>query len=393
MICEDQVRVDTPASLTTVFLDSAGSSIPPQPVVDMVVGHLRREAEVGGYRAMDERAADLAGVKSSIARLLGCAEGSVALADSATRAWGTAFYAVPLRPGDRVLLTGVEYASNAVAALQRAGATDASVEYVPSDGAGQLDLAALESMLDERVALVSLVHVPTNGGLINPVETVVKLAHRVGALVFLDACQSIGQLVVEPGMLGVDMLSATGRKWLRGPRGTGFLYLSPELVTRLEPPMIDLHGAAWESPHEYRLRPDATRFELWETDVAARLGLGAAVNYLLELGVPDVVAAVAERSVRLRRALAEIPNVRVRDLGYQQCGIVSFTVDGVAPSTVRDALAEQDITVTVSGRPSTLLDMTARNLTAVVRASPHYFVSLDQIDRAADAVAQLAAHY
>jgi cysteine desulfurase len=385
MLDLDRVRADTPGCLDRVFLDSAGSSLPPQQVLDAVVGHLRREAAVGGYVAADERADDLEGLRASLGRLLRCPPDSLAILDSATRAWTQFFYAVPLEPGDRILLTRSEYASNAIAALQRARVHGAAVEIVPSDETGALDLDTFRSMLDERVRIVSLVHVPTNGGLVNPVGEATALARKVGALVLLDACQSVGQLDVDVSALDVDALSATGRKWLRGPRGTGFLYVRPGLVEMLEPPGIDLRSATWTSADRYELRPDAGRFEQWEADVAARLGLKVAVDYLLELGIDAVAAAVQDRAARLRELLGD----RVRDLGRERSGIVSFAVDGMDAARVRDELAARNIVVTVSGRASTLLDMDARGIESLVRASPHYFVSDDQLDHAAAAVASL----
>nr|WP_296774094.1 aminotransferase class V-fold PLP-dependent enzyme [Rhodococcus sp. (in: high G+C Gram-positive bacteria)] len=386
MIDIDRIRHDTPASVSTVFLDSAGSSLPPAPVVDTAIEHLRREAVVGGYRAANERMADLAAVKTSIATLIGAQASDIALSDSATRAWSDFFYSIPLKKGDRILMSEVEYASNAIAALQRAAAVGAIVEFVPSDPTGQIDLAALESMLDENVRIVSLVHAPTNGGLINPAREVAELAHRYGALVLLDACQSIGQIRVDVSELGVDALSATGRKWLRGPRGTGFLYLRPELASSLEPPALDLHSAQWVDRSNFQLAADVTRFEFWECDVAARLALGAAVDYLLEIGIDNVAEAVGERAEYLRASLRTVDGVTVHDLGDHKSGIVSFTVDGHTPTDVRDFLAGNGITVTVSHRRSTLVDMTERGLDAVVRASPHYFVTLAQLDEMVSAL-------
>lgn len=376
----DRIRRDTPAAETSVFLDSAGSSLPPTPVVDTAVAHLRREAVVGGYRAANERMADLAAAKTSIATLIGAHASDIALSDSASRAWSDFFYSLPLAEGDRILLCEVEYASNAVAVLQRAAAVGAVVDFVPSDPTGQIDLQALEEMLDDRVRLVSLVHAPTNGGLINPAREVAELAHRHGALVLLDACQSIGQVRIDVGELGVDALSATGRKWLRGPRGTGFLYLRPELAESLEPATLDLHSGQWIGEREYRLAPDVTRFEFWECDVAARLALGTAVDYLLEIGIDDVEEAVRERADYLRGRLRDVDGVTVHDLGDRKSGIVSFTVDGTAPTDVRHHLADKGVTVTVSHRRSTLVDMNQRGLDAVVRASPHYFVTFEQLD-------------
>ncbi|ATQ31207.1 aminotransferase class V-fold PLP-dependent enzyme [Rhodococcus ruber] len=390
MLDLQRARRDTPGCFDRVFLDSAGSSLPPTPVLETTVAHLRREAEVGGYVAAAERADDLAAVKTSIARLIGAEAPSIALVESATRAWASFFYSVPLRAGDRILLTRSEYASNAVSALQRARATGATVETMPTDALGRIDVDALTRTLDERVKLVSVVHAPTNGGLVNPVREVADAAHAVGALVLLDACQSVGQLPVSVPEFDVDALSATGRKWLRGPRGTGFLYVRPRLVTELEPAVLDLHSAQWTAPGEYRLADDATRFELWETNVAARLGLGAAVDYLLDLGVDAVTEAVAYRAEHLREGLGRIPGVAVRDLGKEHSGIVSFTVDGWEPPRLREALAAEAITVTVSGRGSTLLEMSARRLESVVRASPHYFVSPADVDRFLAAVRSLA---
>ncbi|MCK0089678.1 aminotransferase class V-fold PLP-dependent enzyme [Rhodococcus sp. HNM0563] len=390
MLDVQQARRDTPGCFDRVFLDSAGSSLPPTPVVDTVVAHLRREAEIGGYAAANERLDDLAGVKTSLGRLFGVDGTSVALSDSASRAWTSFFYAVPLGPGDRILLSQAEYAANAVAALQRARATGASVEVVPSDSDGRIDVEALGGLLDERVKIVSVVHAPTNGGLVNPVREVADAAHAVGALVLLDACQSVGQLPVSVPELDVDALSGTGRKWVRGPRGTGFLYVRPRLIADLEPAPIDLHSATWTSPDTYELAPDASRFEMWEADVAARLGLGVAIDYLLDLGIDAVAEAIGYRAEHTRDGLERIQGVTVHDRGAPLNGIVSFTVDGMEPSAVRGALAEQSITVTVSSRSSTLLDMSQRKLDAVVRASPHYFVSPADVDRFLAAVRSLA---
>lgn len=385
----DRIRRDTPAAASAVFLDSAGSSLPPDPVVETAIAHLRREAVVGGYRAANERMADLAAVKSSIAKLIGAQASDIALSDSATRSWSDFFYSIPLAEGDRILLCEVEYASNAIAALQRAATVGAVVEFVPSDPSGQIDLNALERMLDDRVRIVSLVHAPTNGGLINPAREVAELAHRHGALVLLDACQSIGQVRVDVGELGVDALSATGRKWLRGPRGTGFLYLRPELAASLEPPALDLHSAQWVNKTEFQLAADVTRFEFWECDVAARLALGTAVDYLLDIGIDTAEDAVRERATYLRAQLRGVDGVTVHDLGERKSGIVSFTVDGKIPTDVRDALAARGITVTVSHRRSTLVDMNQRGLDAVIRASPHYFVTFGQLDEMVAALRSL----
>ena len=383
-------RSRTPGCLDQVFLDSAGSSLPPDRVVETVVGHLRREAEVGGYRAAAERADDLAALPVALGRLLGCSADLVALADSATRAWNQLVTALPWRAGDRALICGNEYAANAIALLGRARADGCTVEVVPEAADGPVDLEALDAMLDERVRLVSLVHVPTNSGQVAPVREVVERAHRVGALVVLDACQSVGQVAIDVEELGVDALTSSGRKWLRGPRGTGFLYVRRELLATVEPAAADLRGATWTAPDRYELRADAARFELWETDVAGRLGLKEAVDHLLELGPQEVEQAVRRNAADLRASLSGIPGVVLRDIGEDLSGIVSFTVEGIDPDDVRLRLLEQGVTVSVSGLASTRLDMGRRGLDAVVRASPHYFVSPEDLAAATAAVAGLS---
>ncbi|NUT97485.1 MAG: aminotransferase class V-fold PLP-dependent enzyme [Saccharothrix sp.] len=383
------VREDTPGAAERVFLDSAGSSLPPRPVLDEVVSHLRREAEIGGYVAARERADDLAAGYEVFARLMGAEADEIAFTDSATRSWLAAFDAVPLGRGDRVLMTEVEYGGNAIPILHRAREAGFEVVTIPSDSRGQVDVEALTSLLDERVKLVSLVHAPTNGGLVNPVREVAKAAHEVGALVLLDACQSLGQLPVRADDLGVDIISATGRKWLRGPRGTGVLVVRQAARDRLRPRLVDLHSGEWTGLDEIELRTDARVYELWECGIADRLGFIAAARYALDLGVEQIAAEVRARAERLRAGLSGLAGVEVRDLGVEQSGIVTFTVEGHEAGAVREHLARHDVVATSSHLSSTRIDMTRRGLEGLVRMSPHYFVSPEQVDRAVAVVAEM----
>ncbi|GAA4025728.1 aminotransferase class V-fold PLP-dependent enzyme [Allokutzneria multivorans] len=383
----DAVRTDTPGAHERVFLDSAGSSLPPEPVLRDTISHLRRESEVGGYRAAAERADDLEKGYALAANFFGCEPDEIAFTESATRSWLNAFMAVPLAEGDRVLITEAEYGSNAVAIYHRARQVGANVDVVPSDSTGTLDVAALRELLDERVKLVSLVHAPTNSGLVNPVREAVDAAHDAGALVLLDACQSAGQMRVRADETGADLISATGRKWLRGPRGTGILVVRQGL--QLSPTQIDQHGATWSIPDGVALRPDARVHELWEFSVADRLGLIAALRYADEIGIDTIERAVRARADALREGLAVIPRVQVHDIGSVRSGIVSFTVDGIGAMDVKAALQAKRITVSASGAHGALLDMTLRGLTEFVRASPHYFVSPEQISSFLEAVSEL----
>ena len=265
------------------------------------------------------------------------------------------------------------------------------VEVVPDDETGQLSVEALRQMADERVRLIAVTHVPTNGGLVNPAAEIGAVAREVGALYLLDACQSVGQMPIDVNEIGCDLLSVTGRKFLRGPRGTGLLYVRRSILDQLEPPLLDLHAAEWVAPDRYMMRDDARRFENWETNVAAKLGLGAAIDYALDWGLEPIWERVSSLADLLREALGALPGVAVRDQGAVRCGIVSFTVEGADLTAVRDALRAQKINVSVSPSEYTLIDMQARGLPAVVRASVHYYNTEEEIARFCEALARLLA--
>ncbi|MEU6782809.1 aminotransferase class V-fold PLP-dependent enzyme [Nonomuraea angiospora] len=374
-------RAQTPGVGHVAHFNNAGSALPSSGVLDTVVGHLRLESEMGGYEAAARAADRLAAVHDSAARLLNCAPHEIALVDSATRAWDLAFYALPWRAGDRILTSKAEYASNFIAYLQVAERFGVRVDVVPNDGLGQISVEALREMIDDRVRLISITHIPTNGGLVNPAAEVGKVAAESGALFLLDACQSVGQFPVDVAELGCDLLSTTGRKYLRAPRGTGLLYVRQSVLDRLDPPFLDLHGARWVASGRYEVQPGARRFENWEYGVAARLGLGVAIDEALGWGLARIRDRVYALAGLLRSRLAAIPGCQVRDQGTEQCGIVTFTIDGVPADEIKDRLAGRSINVSVSRAPSTLLDMTDRGLTSVVRASVHYYNTEEEIDR------------
>jgi selenocysteine lyase/cysteine desulfurase len=261
---------------------------------------------------------------------------------------------------------------------------------VPSDDSGALDVGALERMLDGRVRLIAITHVPTNGGLVNPAAEVGRVARRHGILYLLDACQSVGQMPIDVAAIGCDMLSATGRKYLRGPRGCGFLYVRRGIVDQLEPPFLDLQAATWVAPDRYELRPDAGRFENWENNIAAQLGLGAAVDYALGWGLAAIEARVVALAEDLRARLRAIGGVTVTDLGRKRCGIVTFAVADRTADDIVAGLHQRRINTVSSSPRSTLLDATARRLPPVVRASVHYYNSEDEVARFADVLAALA---
>ena len=384
-----RARADTPGTASVAHLNNAGAALPPTPVLEAVVEHLRREAEIGGYEAAAEREDRAEHTYDAVAALLGARRDEIAIVENATRAWDMAFYSLELREGDRILTANAEYASNYIPMRQVAGRTGASIVVVPDDEHGQIDVDRLATMLDERVKLVSLVHVPSQGGLVNPAAAVGALCRAAGVPLLLDACQSVGQMPVDVGAIGCDMLSATGRKFLRGPRGTGFLYVRRGLVEQLEPPLLDLHAAEWQRDGSYRIRPDARRFENWETNVATKIGLGVAVDYALAIGLDAIRDRVRALADDLRGRLAALPGVTLHDLGEERSAIVTFTVDGHPPAEVVATLRGQGVNVSLSPATYARLDFDRRGLTALVRASAHYYNDLGDLDRLIDGVEAL----
>ncbi|MDH6522214.1 cysteine desulfurase/selenocysteine lyase [Streptomyces sp. SAI-090] len=385
-----RARADTPGCATVTHFNNAGAALMPRQVIEATTRHLHLEAQTGGYEAADRAAASIEAVYDSAARLLGCDRDEIALVDNATRAWDMAFYGIPFRPGDRVLTSMAEYGSNFIAYLQVAERYGVQVDVVPNDEHGQISVDALRAAVDERVRVISITHVPTNGGLVNPAAEVGKIAREAGALYLLDACQSVGQLDVDVREIGCDLLSTTGRKYLRGPRGTGLLYVRREVLDRLVPPVLDLHAATWTARDRYEMRPDARRFETWEANYAAVLGLGAAIDHALGWGLGRIQRRVTALAEQLRGRLAEIPGVRVRDLGVRLCGITTFTVHGAEADRVKSSLAEQGINVSVSRTASTRLDMDDRGLGEVIRASVHYYNTEEEVTELVRAVRALA---
>jgi cysteine desulfurase/selenocysteine lyase len=374
-----------------VFLHNAGAALMPVPVVEAMKRHLDLETEIGGYAAAKRESGRLESVYGSVARLVNAAPDEIAITENATVAWQMAFYALAFRDGDRILTAEAEYAANYVAYLQVAKRTGAVIDVVPSDERGEIDVGALERMLDERVKLIAITWIPTNGGLVNPAAAVGRIARARGIPYLLDACQAVGQIAVDVDAIGCDMLSATGRKFLRGPRGTGFLYVRRAMLDRLEPPMIDHFAAPWVSRDEYRLRDDARRFETWENNYAARLGLGVAIDYALDLGLGPIEARCRMLANRLRTGLAAIGGIEIRDLGRDPAAIVSFTVDGHEAGAVVSDAAAAGIVIGASNPSSTRLDAEARSLPPVVRASPHYYNTEAEIDRLVEQVSGLTS--
>ena len=389
----EKARQDTPGCFAAVYLHHSGASLMPLPVIDAVRDHLELELMRGGYEAEEEAKDQLLETYSLIARMLNCRSSEIALTESATSSWNAAFYGIAqtFQSGDKILTARSEYVSNMIAYLQVAERTGVEVLIVPDDDHGQLDLKALEDMIDLKVKLISVTHVPTHNGLVNPVCEIGQIANDYRIPYLVDACQSVGQMALDVDQIGCDALSATGRKFLRGPRGTGFLYVRESSLDKFPPVQLDLHAATWTAVDHYEIQPGARRYESFESNIAARIGLGVAVKYAMSWGLADIYSRIRFLADKLRNLLSDIEGVAVRDKGKEKCGIVTFSLDGVDAGDFQQQMRQKNIKCGMSKRSIAVIDLDDWGVDSIIRTPVHYFNTENEINFFVQQVRYLAS--
>lgn len=375
------LRQETPGCKDLVHFNNAGAALQPRPVTEALLHHLMLEQRIGAYEAADSASTQSDNFYHAFARLLNCAPREIAFADSCTRAWTQLLLSVPFEPGDRIVTGQSEYASNYLCLLHLARHRGVRVDVIPNSDDGTLCLSTLEKRLDDDVRLIALTHVPSQNGGIQPAAEVGRLARRHRAFYLLDACQSAGQLKLDVHELGCDMLTGTGRKYLRGPRGTGFMYVRHSILDYLTPPAIDLQAAVWTSRDHYHLRDDARRFELWEHSVAGKIALGVAADYACDLGLDVIEQQVRSLAAGLREQLLHIPGVQIHDQGRELSGIVTFSLAHHPAAELQQILRAGRINTSVIKRQNTQLDFAVRQLGDINRASVHYYNTRAEIEQ------------
>ena len=391
----EQARRETPGCTHHVHLNNAGASLMPATVLETVKTHLDLEAQIGGYEAGREVAERHQAVYGSLARLIGVQADEIALFENTTSAWDQAFHGavmgLKIGEGDTVLTSMAEYCSNHTGLVQLSRHYGYQVEVVPDDEHGQISLEVLKARLSKGdVKLVSLVHMPTNGGLINPAEEVGALTKAAGVPFLLDAAQTVGQLPIDAQDIGCDMLVAPGRKFLRGPRGTGFLYIRPEFMTNVEPLLVNMRAIIPTGADRYETVMDgAARYETWEGSVALHLGLGRAAHYALGWGLDAIAARVQSLAAGLRERLGTIPGLTVADKGARKGGIVTAILHDKDPADIAAALEREGIVLNYSPTFMSYFDTEQRSLPPLLRASVHYYNTEEELDRTAEALARL----
>ena len=386
-------RDETPGCTHRNHLNNAGAALMPEPVIRAITDHLILEASIGGYEAAEERENAITRAYEAIAALIAASPRNIAVTSSATAAFIQAMSAFDFARGDVIVTSRCDYTSNQLHYLslaRRQGVRIVRAEDLPEGGVDPASVEALVRQLAPR--LVAISWVPTNSGLVQDVGAIGEVCERSGTRYLIDACQAVGQLPVAVEQLRCDYLSATARKFLRGPRGIGFLYVSDRALDRGDYPLyVDMRGAKWEPPDDLSLVPDARRFEDWEFPYALVLGLGSAAEYAGQVGVQRTGARAMRLAEALRSRLASIDRLRVLDRGRNRCAIVTAEVDGWDAARLVEELRRRHINVSASLRWFGLLDMTEKGAESAVRLSPHYYNTTEELESAIEAMAEIIA--
>jgi selenocysteine lyase/cysteine desulfurase len=387
----DTLRADTPGCLHRVHLNNAGASLMPRPVIDAVMGHLELEATIGGYEAAADAEGRITRAYWDVAELLGTAPDRIAFTEHATASFVAALSSVPLEAGDVILTTRNDYVSNQIQYLSLSHRLGVEIVRAPDGPEGGVDLQAMEEIIHRRrPKLVAVTHMPTNSGVVQDVASVGSMCRARDVLYLVDGCQSVGQTPIDVGAIGCDFFSATSRKYLRGPRGAGFLYVSDRVMDRgLEPLFLDMRGADWIGEDLYQPAPDARRFETWEYAWGLVLGTGAAARYAKALGLEAIRDRARGLATDLRTRLAELAGVRVLDRGTELGATVTAHVEGHDPVDLVTELRRCGVNTSAQSRIDAVIDYDTKGVDGALRMSPHYFNDGSDLDALIDALADI----
>jgi selenocysteine lyase/cysteine desulfurase len=381
-------RADTPGCSHRNHLNNAGAALMPSSVITAIREHIQLESEIGGYEAADAREREIGAVYEEIAALVGARPRNMAIVANATAGFIQSMSAFDFAPGDVIVTSRCDYTSYQIHYLALARRRGLIVRHAPDLPEGGIDADAMRAMLRrERVRLVHVSWVPTNSGMVQDVEAVGAVCEETGVPYLVDACQAVGQIPIDVARLRCDYLSVTARKFLRGPRGIGFLYVSDRALDRGDYPLfVDMRGARWSDADRFELVDNAQRFEDWEFPYALVLGLGAAARYARSVGVEAGGARASRLAANLRDQLASIGGVRVLDRGRRQCAIVTMDARGQDASELSAMLNRRGINTAVSLRWYGQIDFTEKGTAGALRVSPHYYNTEDEINAAVAAI-------
>ncbi len=376
------IRQETAGCTDKIFLNSAGGSLMPKSVAETMTDHILLEQQHGAYESAGRKSEQLNQFYVEAAKMINTQPDNIAFTVSSTDAYAKALSSIEFRDGDVIITTNDDYVSNQMAFFSLQKKRGVKLMRVKNLSNHELDLEDLENLIKKyNPKLVAVTHIPTNSGLIQDVEGVGKICRQYDVLYLVDACQSVGQLVVDVEKIGCDFLTATGRKFLRGPRGTGFLYVSDRILTKnMTPVFLDMNGAQWTDFDDYTLLKTAKRFELWETSISSFLGLREALHYANGIGLQNIENYNRKLAETLRAGLLN-NGLRVLDRGQNLSSIVTFVDQNGDIENIYRILKENSVYFSVSNKNNALIDFTMKGLDRAIRLSPHYFNTSEEIEK------------
>ena len=382
-----KIRKDTPGTNHIKHFNSAGCSLATQSQIDIITNYLQEEAIVGGYLMQAKHQNEINQFYQRAAQLINAKPDEIAITGNASEAFNHVLYGIPFEKGEVIITSEIEYSNNFVNYINLKNTKGIEIEMIRNLPNGDFDLEALEKAIHPKVKLIAITHVPTSSGVVAPVKAIGEIAKAHNILYLVDSCQSIGQLPFDVEEIGCDFASATGRKYLRGPRGLGFLYVRNSALSQLVPKSLDNVTAHWKLDEKVDLDIKTKMFEHWEKSYAMVLGFSEAIRYLLDLGIENTWNRIVELSTYAREQLNSIPEVTVHDPGTNKCGIVTFNKKDIDPLTVQKYLMEKKINTSATLTFSSMTDLHHRGLeNGAVRASIHYFNTREEIDALVEAI-------
>jgi selenocysteine lyase/cysteine desulfurase len=360
----------------------------PNPVLNRMKSYLDEEAKVGGYKLYDSYEGEINDFYLETSKMLNCQPHNIAFAFNATDAFAQALYSIPFGDGDVIITSDDDYVSNHIqfnALYRRFGVQTIRVNNLED---GELDLIHLEKLIREHdPRLISITHVPTNTGKVQNVEAVGRLCASYDILYIVDACQSVGQMPVDVENIQCDFLSVTGRKFLRGPRGTGFLYVSDRVLKMgLTPLRLDGWSANWVGPDRFDFHESARRYEVYEQSYSCTLGLKEAISYANQIGLDEIYDYNQELLQRLRSNLASDGDILFLDHGNHLVNIFTFQKKGVSKADLEGALSKNEVYFSSAFRGAALIDFDKKGVDWAIRLSPHYFNTMEEMDRVSEII-------
>ncbi|MBV8326492.1 aminotransferase class V-fold PLP-dependent enzyme [Chryseobacterium sp.] len=378
----NQIRKETKGCSDKIFLNSAGSSLMPEIVVETMMNYLQEEQLFSGYTTADRNTEQIGKFYEEAAGLINAKPSNIAFTTSSTDGYAKALSSIIFKEGDCIITTNDDYISNQIAFISLQKKFNVKMIRVASLPDHELDLEDFEHLIKKhQPKLIAVTHIPTSSGLIQNVEAVGKLCRKYNILYLIDACQSVGQIVVDVEKISCDFLTATGRKFMRGPRGTGFLYVSDQVLQQEASPLfLDSNGARWTAFNDYELNATAKRFELLERSNASLLGFKEALKYANTVGMQNIENYNRGLAEQLRTGLLN-NGFKILDKGNHLSSIITFCNRDGKIDAIYNKLKENNVYFTVSNKSNALIDFTQKNVDHAIRLSPHYFNTSEEIDQ------------